>query len=345
MQRRDTEIIQNELSTKIYRAFDIVDNSNFLEVLQLFGRYYFKTSTFSTEKNLVYVPEGEMPSFLNANEKISPNLLFEKFNTSHAYGLVSTQFLCALNIFVGGEKELSKNTMSEFFNNLSMQALDREDDTAQLTFEHFKKLCDNMKNLRSDKALLYDKTPDKFLKYSQPEFEEMKDKNQKIEEEVVENIISGKRLSFLQDTSYMSFPNTPQEIEEQAKIRNEANRRTSLAMQPYDEEFSVAEARKELFETIEKTHDEFAMNVLSDLMEVKPNKMKTNGDDDAESNIAIFLRVDAAKDIDVSEPKKEKHLPSLTDIIAQSPDGKVTVRRSKRVQNREKPYNRQHGGG
>ena len=191
MQRRDTEIIQNELSTKIYRAFDIVDNPKVLEVLQLFGRYYFKTSTFPTRKNLIYVPEGEMPSFLNANEKILPNLLFKKFNTSHAYGLVSTQLLCTLNIFVGGEKELSKNAMSEFFNNLSMQALDRENDTALLNFEYVKKLCDNKKNLaRSDKVLLYDKTPDKFIKYSQPEFEEIKDKNKKIEEDV-ENIISG----------------------------------------------------------------------------------------------------------------------------------------------------------
>ena len=111
-------------------------------------------------------------------------------------------------------------------------------------------------------------------------------------------------------------------------------------MQPYDEEFSVAEARKELFETIEKTDDEFAMNVLSNLMEVEANKIKTNGDDDKKSNTAIFSRVDGAQDIDVSEPKKEKHLPSLTDIIAQLHDGKVTVRRSKRVQNREKPYNR-----
>ena len=138
MQRRDTEIIQNHLNTKIYRAFDIVDNPKVLEVLQLFGRYYFKTGTFPTGKNLAYVPEGEMPSFLNANENTSPNLLFKKFNTIHVYGLVSTQFLCALHIFVGGEKELSKNAMSKFFNNLSMQVLYREDDTAEFNFEHAK---------------------------------------------------------------------------------------------------------------------------------------------------------------------------------------------------------------
>ena len=73
------------------------------------------------------------------------------------------------------------------------------------------------------------------------------------------------------------------------------------------------------------------MNVLSNLMKVETNKIKTNGDDDVESNIAIFSRVDAAHDIDVSEPKKEKPLPSRTSIIAQSPE---------HVQDREKPYKR-----
>ena len=78
---------------------------------------------------------------------------------------------------------------------------------------------------------MYNKILDTFNEYSPPEFEEIKDKNRKIEEEVVENIISGRRLSFPRDSSYMSFPNTPQEIAEQVRIREEANRRTSLAMQ------------------------------------------------------------------------------------------------------------------
>ena len=129
MQRKDVEEIQYQLGSKVYRARDILDNPNVTEILQLFSRYYFKTGTLPTGKNLVYVPEGETLSFLNADEKISPFVLFEKFSSTQAYGLVSTQFLCVLNIFAGGEKKLSKNTMTEFYSNFSMQALNREDDT------------------------------------------------------------------------------------------------------------------------------------------------------------------------------------------------------------------------
>ena len=38
--------------------------------------------------------------------------------------------------------------------------------------------------------------------------------------------------------------------------------------------------------------------------------------------------------------KKKASPPPLTDIIASSPDGKLRVRRSKRIQEKEKPYDR-----
>ena len=71
MQRRDVARIQDELGTKVYRATDIADNPNVTEVLRLFSQYFLKTGIFPTGKNLVYVPEGETPSFMDANEKIS----------------------------------------------------------------------------------------------------------------------------------------------------------------------------------------------------------------------------------------------------------------------------------
>ena len=210
MQRRDIEIIQDKLGAKVYRASDIVENPNVTEVLRLFNQYFFNTGTFATGKNLIYVPKGETPPFVSVNEKISPSVLYEKFSSSEAYGLVSTQFLAALNIFTGGDRALSKNAVTEFFRNLSMQALNREDDTAQLSFTYLRELCDNIKNLlRSDKALMFDKTSDTFMDYSPLEFEQIKDKNQRVEENVVENIISSMRLSFSRDDRYKSFPNTP----------------------------------------------------------------------------------------------------------------------------------------
>ena len=37
--------------------------------------------------------------------------------------LVPTQFLCVLNIFLDGNRQMSKDAMTEFYHNLSMQGL------------------------------------------------------------------------------------------------------------------------------------------------------------------------------------------------------------------------------
>ena len=50
-------------------------------------------------------------------------------------GLVSLQFLAAFNTFLGGDKEISRNAMSEFFHILSWQALTNDNDSIQVKFE------------------------------------------------------------------------------------------------------------------------------------------------------------------------------------------------------------------
>ena len=71
---------------------------------------------------------------------------------------------------------------------------------------------------------MFDKTPDTFMDYSPPEFEEVKDENRKIEDEAVKNIVTGNKVPYPRDTSYMSFPSTPKQIGKQAKIREEADK-------------------------------------------------------------------------------------------------------------------------
>ena len=127
----------------------------------------------------------------------------------------------------------------------------------------------------------------------------------KLEENVVESIISGTRLSFPRDDSYKLFPNTPQQIEEQAKVREEANRRLTLTMQPYDEEFSAVEARKELLNSIAKADDDVAIDVLSNINEVEMSKAKTGDDSNLnEGNVAILSRLDTVQNISVRSEKK-----------------------------------------
>ena len=51
------------------------------------------------------------------------------------YRLCSVQVLAALNIYLGGDVELSRETMTEFLHNLPMQALNRENGNILLNFE------------------------------------------------------------------------------------------------------------------------------------------------------------------------------------------------------------------
>ena len=51
-----------------------------------------------------------------------------------------------------------------------------------------------------------------FIDFRPEQFEEIKDPNRSFEENVVENIMSGNRVDYPQDTNHMSFPNTEVEI-------------------------------------------------------------------------------------------------------------------------------------
>ena len=49
------------------------------------------------------------------------------FHRPKSEGLANAQFLCVLNVFVGGSKEQSRAVvMSEFLRNLSVQALNKK---------------------------------------------------------------------------------------------------------------------------------------------------------------------------------------------------------------------------
>ena len=101
---------------------------------------------FPGSENWAIVPMDVMPSFVKIIKVVSPFDLYEKFNSMSAHGLVSTQFLAAFNIFIGGDKTISKNAMSEFFHNLSMQVLSRDDDRTDIRFDAIEELNKSIKS-------------------------------------------------------------------------------------------------------------------------------------------------------------------------------------------------------
>ena len=95
------------------------------------------------------MPRAEIPSFINSQDVLSPRDLYESFIGRDMQGLVSLQFLAAFNRFLGGDKEISRNAMSEFFHNLSSTnlALTNDNNSVQVKFDAAKELVKNINHL------------------------------------------------------------------------------------------------------------------------------------------------------------------------------------------------------
>ena len=128
------EKMEEDLAREIFYQKKIKEQENSTEVFKNFNQFFFKTGRFSGSENLAIIPSGIIPAFVKTKDVISSSDLYETFKDSNAYGLVSTQFLAALNIYFNSDKLLLKNVMTEFLHNLSLQALNRDDDRVQLKF-------------------------------------------------------------------------------------------------------------------------------------------------------------------------------------------------------------------
>ena len=110
----------------------------FAEFLFTFGRFP------RTIDHLPIIPTRETPSFVKESDIISSSWLYWNFNYGDRRGLVSVHFLAALNIYFGENRALSKDTISEFFHNLSLQALSKSDDSIVVKFDALKNLNKNI---------------------------------------------------------------------------------------------------------------------------------------------------------------------------------------------------------
>ena len=93
-----------------------------------------------------------MPIFVNSKDWISPCALYETFVGRDMQGLVSVQFLPAFNKCLGGDKEISRNAMSEFFHNLLWQALTKDNDSIETEFEAITELVKSINHLLQNKS-------------------------------------------------------------------------------------------------------------------------------------------------------------------------------------------------
>ena len=94
--------------------------------MSAYNYFYHVLGRFPGKLDLIIIPKPDTPAFIKTDEIISSNQLYKKFRGTDAKGLISVQVLAALNIHLGGDIELSRKTMTEFLHNMSMQALNRQ---------------------------------------------------------------------------------------------------------------------------------------------------------------------------------------------------------------------------
>ena len=91
----------------------LLEIENAFDLLRIFQMFYHFNDRLPLTNGLLVVPDGDTPE---GSEKVSLKDLCEMFQgTAKSHGPVSLQFLCALDIFLGGNISLSKNALTELY--------------------------------------------------------------------------------------------------------------------------------------------------------------------------------------------------------------------------------------
>ena len=90
--------------------------------------FYYKYGRFPGSQKFVSILQVNIPIFLKTEMQVSPVDLYKKFAGADAKALISIHALLALNIHFGGDKYISQAALGEYLENLSYQALSKEND-------------------------------------------------------------------------------------------------------------------------------------------------------------------------------------------------------------------------
>ena len=97
---------------------------------------YYMFGRFPGAEKFTNVPNVNKPIFFLTAMPLSPLDLYKKFRATDAKGLVSLHGLAALNIYFGGNSDISKIALGKHFKNLTYQALSQENGNIFLSFSH-----------------------------------------------------------------------------------------------------------------------------------------------------------------------------------------------------------------
>ena len=117
------------------------------------------------------------------------------FKDTKSHGLVSIQFLSALNLFFGGDVQLSKNTITDLYKNLSLRTLSGEQ---QVEFGKISDLTAHINFKLKHSILVNTDDQDKSIKTNNGNVKDMYEFFKKpsdeddFEREIVEDILKDK---------------------------------------------------------------------------------------------------------------------------------------------------------
>ena len=144
--------MEDDINIDLFSNIELKNEQDPAEIFKTFDTFFYKFSRFPAVEKLAVIPRESISSFVKTDDILSPFELYEFFNQIDAHGLVCVQFLAAVNSHLGSDKTISKNAMTEFFQNLSLQALDELDETTDIKFDVINELNKSINNLLMDEA-------------------------------------------------------------------------------------------------------------------------------------------------------------------------------------------------
>ena len=219
----DKQRIDNDLTNNNYLAWDSQEDFIQQRILTTYRDFYYETDRFPGRPTSIPIPRGRVPDFIQSQDVLSPRSLYETYVGRDMQRIVSLQFLAAFNrfFFGGGDAEVSRDAMSEFFHNLSWQVLTNDNDSIQPEFEAVTVLIRSINLLIRQQ--IYESMKEQIQKgeevlekLTSKEKEDNKTEIEKIEERVVDDIIQIDQTDY---TSYFELPTikTEEEIDEDRK--------------------------------------------------------------------------------------------------------------------------------
>ena len=257
------EPLKADLANEIYFYKNLKDIESHAELLRVFNSFYFKTGRFpGNYTDLILVPTGKNPPFVKSFDQISPIDLNDKFQNTPSYGIAAVHFLAALNIFFGGKKNLSQDVMTELLHNLSYHALNFENTKVNIKFDQIIKLNKNLKSLIRD----VDRSNIETVTFEDA-VDETKDKIELMEEELVNNVLSGKKIEIPTDFK-PPMPDSLSKIQTDTEKAKAVKRKTDESLNEIYETITkdvVTKARNDLVKSVSDYDGEIPTEVINNI--------------------------------------------------------------------------------